>query len=399
MSRCTGSLALFVVLLVPLLAQAHGRSTSYSRWEIDAEGASVWASVSRLDLTRLGLDPIGSALDAQRVGALLAADLALDSGGAPCSVRQPVLPVPAAAGWVAYRWRLLCEPGDSRVLRAQLLQRQLPSHLHFARVQLPDGRVLERVLTGSERRFELAARLIPPPLQEWSLLRYLRLGTLHILSGWDHLAFVLALLLLARSLREVAVWVTGFTAAHSLTLALAVLGVVQPTAHVVEALIGFSIALVAAENSWILGRRGYSIPALCALAPLALAASGATSLPTLALVGLALFSACHFALLRRSGRPALLRGAVAFAFGLVHGFGFAGTLAELQLPSALLLPALLGFNFGVELGQLAAIALTWPLLRVLGSVAGGAAWRPLTEIGSAAVCGLGLFWFVSRSFA
>ena len=92
------------------------------------------------------------------------------------------------------------------------------------------------------------------------------------------------------------------------------------------------------------------------------ALAGAGKLEATLWVGLALFSACHFGLLRRSPRPARLRALLAFAFGLVHGFGFAGVLAEMALPTHRLAPALIGFNLGVELGQLSAVALIWPLL-------------------------------------
>jgi hypothetical protein len=205
-------------------------------------------------------------------------------------------------------------------------------------------------------------------------------------------------LLLATSVREVATLVTAFTAAHSVTLALAVLGVVHPEASVVEALIGFSIALVAAENAWILGGRSGAIPGVAVGTLVALAISGIGAVPRLAYGGLALFTICHFALLRNAERPALLRVAVAFAFGLVHGFGFAGVLAEVALPVERVVPALFGFNIGVEIGQLVVVALTWPLLRGLARVRSGEIERRFTEIASAAICGLGIFWFITRSF-
>jgi hypothetical protein len=120
-------------------------------------------------------------------------------------------------------------------------------------------------------------------------------------------------------------------------------------------------------------------------------------LSALAWTGLALFSACHFGLLRRSQRPARLRALLSFAFGLVHGFGFAGVLMELELPVGRLLPALLGFNVGVELGQLAVVAVSWPLI-VLLAQRSRAAHRLAVEAGSAAILALGVFWLVGRSF-
>jgi hypothetical protein len=109
-----------------------------------------------------------------------------------------------------------------------------------------------------------------------------------------------------------------------------------------------------------------------------------------------LFTGCHFGLLARAERPARLRAAVAFVFGLVHGFGFAGVLAEMDLPNARLAPALFGFNLGVELGQLAAVALAWPVLVAIARASPLRVGPRVAEVGSAAICGLGLFWFVTR---
>ncbi|MCP4006319.1 MAG: HupE/UreJ family protein [bacterium] len=166
-------------------------------------------------------------------------------------------------------------------------------------------------------------------------------------------------------------------------------------------MIGFSIALVAAENSWLLGGKDRRVPMVVGVGTLlfaGIALGGFVKVSPLAFVGLALFSICHFGLLRTASHPARLRAAVAFAFGLVHGFGFAGVLDEMQLDSSRLLPALFGFNAGVEVGQLALVALVWPLLRLLARQRDGHWHRQLAKIGSAAICGLGIFWFVTRIF-
>jgi hypothetical protein len=186
------------------------------------------------------------------------------------------------------------------------------------------------------------------------------------------------------------------------TLALAVLGLVRPDGAAVEALIGYSIALVAAENAWLLGGRGRAVPLVltCGVLGLALlAAAGVGAVSATTLVGIAIFSLCHFALLDRVDRPARLRAGVAFAFGLVHGFGFAGVLAEMALPTERLAPALFGFNLGVELGQLAVVVLVWPGLLWLERRATHTWYRGVAEVGSAAVCGLGVYWFVSRTLS
>jgi hydrogenase/urease accessory protein HupE len=174
------------------------------------------------------------------------------------------------------------------------------------------------------------------------------LGIEHILAGYDHLLFLAGLLLACRQARAMAAIVTAFTVAHSLTLALAALDVVSFPARLVEPLIAASIVLVGVEN-----------------------------------------------LLRRGAPPA--RTALCFAFGLVHGFGFAGALRELGLGqngAPIALP-LLGFNLGVEAGQLLVVAVLLPLLLLLRK-------RPsLSRIAlpaaSLAVAAAGTVWLVDRT--
>jgi hydrogenase/urease accessory protein HupE len=141
---------------------------------------------------------------------------------------------------------------------------------------------------------------------------YLRFGIEHILFGFDHLLFVLALVILVRDWRRVALTVTAFTVAHSITLAAATLGLVDVPGPPVEAAIALSIVLVAVEI--VNARRG--TPSLAARWP----------------------------------------WLVAFCFGLLHGFGFAGALAEVGLPQHAIPVALLFFNVGVEIGQLFFVA-------------------------------------------
>ncbi len=376
-------------------SRAHDRSYSYSTWTAAPGGA-------RLEL-RLPARELAS-LPAARTEESLAADLSsrlrLESTGGPCGASAPPDRLPAPSGWVRYAWSLDCPEGTPRVLRSTLLLDVIPHHLHFVRWNGADGSAAERVLAAGDGEWPLVAGEERAAAGEpWS--GYLWLGIEHIATGYDHLAFVIALLLLAGSLGEVATLVSGFTVAHSVTLALAVLGVVRPPTGAIESLIGLSIALVALENGWLLGGRGRAIPAATVgglLAVSGLAAAGWIGLPPIVLLGVALFAVCHFGLLSRSARPARLRAAVALAFGLVHGFGFAGVLTELELPRARLLGALLGFNVGVEIGQLAIVLCGWPILRWVSRVR-PAGHRLLIEGGSSAVLALGLYWFLTRALA
>jgi hypothetical protein len=388
-------------------AGGHTRSISHSSWRLDETGARVKLRIPRLELTRVGLDapPQDSELSAL-AGRYLANRLLLRAGASGCARAGGIEQRRADEGWAAFAWRYECAAGPPTAIETRILLDAAPSHLHFARLSLDSGRITERVLTDADPAWEIpdsspAGNGERAPAGS-KLRSYLLLGVEHIVTGWDHLAFVLALLILAGTLGEMARIVTGFTIAHSVTLALAVLGFVHPQAGAVEAVIGFSVALVAAENAWAPGGRGRAIPlaavgglALCG----ALALAGVGNVPAAVLLGLALFCGCHFALLERSERPARIRGALAFAFGLVHGFGFAGVLGEMELPTERLAPALFGFNVGVEIGQLAVVSLAWPLLRGLERLAEGRWYRLTVDFASAAICAIGIFWFVTRSYS
>ena len=180
---------------------------------------------------------------------------------------------------------------------------------------------------------------------------YLRLGVEHILSGVDHLLFVLALLIIARERWRLLTTVTAFTGAHSITLALATLGFVRVPPRPVEAVIALSIALVAVEI--VRGRQG------------------------------------------RVGITARAPWVVAFAFGLLHGFGFAGALNEVGLPPGHIPLALLFFNLGVELGQLlfiaAVLSVVWLIRRVWARSPRWTELVPPYVIGTVA-----MFWVLQR---
>ena len=377
-------------------ARAHDRTTSYSVWTVTGRHANVRVLMSELDVSHF---PWGTRRDAPlRLGRYLIDALRLLADGTPCRVSDGPRPLDTQPGRVVIEWDVDCPAAGALTVRSDILFDISPGHLHFVRVTRDGRPPLERVLVADDRSWVLPESA--GTSGGTSFGGYLKLGMEHILTGYDHLAFVLALLLIGASIGEVARVVTGFTVAHSLTLGLAVLGYVRPSSAPIEALVGLSIALVAAENIWLVGTRGVAVPALIsgALASLALAATlGYGKVPALVFAGLAVFSACYFGLLARAARKSSLRWAIAFLFGLVHGFAFASVLIEADLDTGRLARALLGFNLGVEAGQLAVVALVWPLL-MLATRGRERARVALIEFGSACVLALGVFWFVTRAY-
>jgi hypothetical protein len=400
---CAG-LLVAASLVCALQARAHTRSVSYSSWVLDPQGATVTLRVTQLELTRLPWGPAWGAELAPGLATYLTDRLQLLSGGTPCSVADGPRVLTSARDRAAIEWRVECASGGPREIKSRLLLEVAPSHLHFARVSAADEAVLERVLTSTGPSWRLApegGEGAGASTTGSSLGSYLMLGIQHIGTGPDHLAFVLALILIAARFGEVATVITGFTVAHSITLAVAVLGLAKPESQEVGALVGLSIVLVAAENIFLLSGRPRSIPRLLALglgAMALLSLLGVGGMGALTLAGMTLFTLCYFGLLGLASRPARLRFAIAFAFGLVHGFGFAGVLVDVSLPTGRLVPALLGFNLGVEVGQLVLVAALWPVLRDLARVRHGKPHRILVEIGSAALCSVGMFWLLTRAF-
>ena len=406
-------LALLALAASATDAGAHARSTSTSTWDLEAGGmARVVVRVRWEDLQRAlpaleGVPPAALGLRAdlaRSIDGYLLRHYRLTAGGDACAPIGDPAPVASLdPSHVGRSWRVRCPRAESLVLQIDGFLEVAPGHLHLARLRRPGSPVIERAFVSGSSAYPLEPTAAAPSAAGSGLADYIRLGVEHIATGTDHLVFLLALLLLGASLLEVATIVTGFTVAHSVTLALGVLGVVRPLSAAIESLIGLSIAIVAVENFALTSGRATRRAIMLALgaglvAAAVAAALGALALPTSALLGVGLFALCSLGLLGRLASPARLRWLVAFVFGLIHGFGFAGVLAEIGLPPGRLAAALLGFNLGVELGQLAIVGVTWPLLRILLRRE-PAQRRLLIQLGSTPILAAGLYWFLSRSLA
>ncbi|MBC7545011.1 MAG: HupE/UreJ family protein [Candidatus Sericytochromatia bacterium] len=182
--------------------------------------------------------------------------------------------------------------------------------------------------------------------QAWrQIANFSRLGIEHLLTGYDHLLFLISLLVVGGGIAYSLKMVTAFTVAHSLTLGLAVLDVLVLPPRLVECAIALTIVYVAAENLWRKSFQG--------------------------------------------------RFAVVLGFGLIHGLGFAAVLRDLHLPPGQLAVSLLGFNLGIECGQLAVVLVAWVVLAAFRR----RAWDGLVRVWvSVAVILAGLLWFVERAW-
>jgi hypothetical protein len=391
-----------VILLLALVpqVQAHNRSQSYSTWDIAGNAVELVFTVKAREVTRL--PPIEGGLltlEGLLTKHLEATVRIASEDGASCVQRGQPRALAAAEGYLRVQVAFDCRSGPPAALLLDSFFAIAPSHVHYARV-LDEGNLPEEYLfTDSRREHVIVASSSAFDNVFRGFLQYLTLGVEHILGGIDHLAFLAALLLLVRNLKDLFWIVTGFTVGHSITLSLAVLGYLALELWVIEALIGFTIALVAADNIGLATGRRQLISVVTAVVLLALGLVSLVwgiGLPYLTLAGLAVFTVAYMAFPAAQPRPLGMRPALTLAFGMVHGFGFANVLVETGLPDERLFFALAGFNIGVELGQLAVVALLWWLIHWFSRLVSSRSYQNGLDTLSACLCGLGVFWFVSR---
>jgi hydrogenase/urease accessory protein HupE len=243
--------------------------------------------------------------------------------------------------------------GDSVEARVVLPSLPQDGTASVPRTPREHGKLTYVTVPDTERRYEDLARAelriggppqapVPPPSAP--ILSFVGEGVRHIVTGFDHVLFIVTLMLVVRSWRHLAVIVTSFTAAHSVTLALATLGVVAVSPRIVEPLIAVTVLVVAVD-----------------------------------------------AVVRPEAKA---RAAVAFGFGLVHGLGLSSVLRDLGLSGREVIPALFGFNVGVEIGQLAIVApLFWLILLLRKRET---AYARLRGVLCASVAAVALFWIAVR---
>ncbi len=415
------------VLLVALMlvagwtgsASAHSRSESFSTWHIGADGI-VTGSLSMLarEATRIPQDGV---TDQDLVTRRYFADhfqIAGPDGICPNMAKDglPTL-LPVSGGYVRLEFIFDCQ-GQGGADRAPLLTLTndglfdlITAHIHYARIKGIAGTLDEQVITFDRRTIPLQqaeADAGAPRSTAETIADFISIGYDHIMSGLDHLAFLLGIMILAGRWRIMALAITGFTLGHAVTVALAVLEIATPDSKWSEAGIGYTIALVAVEY---IGERtgqakglGFGLTGLLTAMALLSFISPHPRLPDPYVpAGFALFTLCYMQLVGRlavaGGRGlTVLRVGVTAMFGLIHGFGFGGALLDLGIGRDQVVTMLIGFNLGVELGQIslviAGLVLFYTALRLAPKLRDPL----LAEICMSGLAGLGLYWFLGRAF-
>ena len=388
-------------------AHAHNVQRSSSHWQITEEGAHLLFSMPEQDL-RDAFPNLSQAPDIMLSNAM--PDLfRFSERGESCASRPPVS-LSASPDLLKISMRFQCRRPITKEtplsIATNLFFEQVPAHLHFLRISFEDAPSQEYVLSTAQREIDLPPRT--EARQSGSVLGivflYLPIGIEHILVGLDHLAFLAALLLLAATPRRAVLAITGFTLGHSLTLGLAATGRLSAHVPLIEALIGFTIFIAAME--FIALQKAIHFKKIFLAIACFLLFLGVLSLLLPSVGSPALFAGLIIFTLAYGMRPLQPnRGAreipwLAAIFGLIHGFGFAAILQEFDLPLAQLLWALLGFNLGVEIGQIFVVLMVF--LGVGACLRLPAFYQRrfiVAELSAMILTSVGLYWFVSRLFA
>jgi hydrogenase/urease accessory protein HupE len=351
--RRLGLCVLLTALVIPRAATAHPVPFSYVDLRLQPGAIDGTLVAHVFDVAHdLNIDPPERLLDAALVSErersmidLLSPRLLVSANGRPLRAEWSHAEVVKDRQSIRLHLRYPLDGSPGTVTVASVMFPYDPNHQTFLNIY--EGAALTQAILDARRiEFEYFAGSRQGVLAV--VKRFVPSGVHHILIGPDHLLFLVGLLLLGGTIRQLALVVTAFTVAHSITLSLAALNIVTPPARIIEPAIALSIVYVGADN-----------------------------------------------LLVRGGRD--VRAWIAFTFGFIHGFGFANVLREMDLPSRALGWSLFSFNVGVEIGQLLVVVAVASVLMALRARS-EAVGRQLAFAGSLVVIAAGTFWFIQRVF-
>ena len=383
-----------LLILCSILTEAHDRSESYSRFSFttNEQGMAIQVigsikqdifnnlnAASRFQSYESLVDYLGTAINP----------------GSSCKLNNSVeVNENISLGVLKFAWTFQCLR-IPETISVSLFQDLGVTHTHIAR-GVVDGESVPEFMFASNQDAWVIGLPGERNVNQSSYFGYFKSGVEHILSGWDHLTFLLGLLLLFTG-RFLVIAITGFTIGHSLTLGLGAMNVLRVHSEIIETLIGFSILLLAVEyfikHTFEIDKLAKNLGlSLCAFLPLTVFGD----LDLILIIGLALFLTFYLSLTNHYSNlwlPLL----ITIFFGLIHGLGFASSIAESGIPQDRLVPIILSFNIGVEVGQLAVAFALLALIKITKMYFHSSYFHYLHGAMGAFVFSMGTFWFISRA--
>ena len=383
-----------LLILCSICSEAHNRSESYSKFNLTSneQGMAIQITGSIKQDIFNNLNPTSHFKSYESLVAYL--DKAINLGSS-CKLNESVeINENISLGVLKFAWSFQCLQIPESISMS-LFQDLGVTHTHIARGVI-DGQSVPEFMFASTQDAWVIGLPGESNVNQSSYFGYFKSGVQHILSGWDHLTFLLGLLLLFTG-RFLIIAITGFTIGHSLTLGLGAMNVLRVHSEIIETLIGFSILLLALEY---FHKHAFEINKLiknlalsfCAFLPLTIFGN----LDPILIVGLALFLTFYLSLTNHYSSPWLPLMVTVF-FGLIHGLGFASSIAESGIPQDRLLPIILSFNIGVEVGQLVVAFTLLAFLKLTKTYFRFSDFNYLHGAMGAFVFSMGTFWFISRA--
>jgi hypothetical protein len=403
----------FIFLLLVLFSftkasHAHYFSESYSNWSIIDNEVSATFTILKLEATRVlqidNFQELGKENELSEGEVFLEyfkSRISVLNSGNQCSLKKQATLVDGKKEYHTIEFMYLCDSTDSIKIVNNVLFDIAQSHVHLSRIK-KDNKIFEKALFYNDQTI-LLDKIDQDEEESFfsNLSSFIYSGIIHILTGLDHLIFLIGLFILVNSFKHLLLVITGFTIGHSITLALVALDIVMPNTLMIEALIGFTIIFISAEymiKDSKLSNRIVSV--LVSILVLIGLSSLVLEIPISLITSFALIliTIGYFGIIKSIKNYGMLRIIITSLFGLIHGFGFGVFLFNSEFSQSNVLSALFGFNIGVEIGQiillLVLIGLSSFFLKVLNSEK----YEYLLKYSMVLVSSMGFYWFIQRLY-
>ena len=397
---------IFFFILSPL--NAHYFSESFSKWNVVDAKVEANFSLLTLESTRIFqvenyqkimFEENLSEIDVFKI--YLSQHLKVTSEGKNCSLVDEIKELNSQEGSLNLSLNFECPSNKEIKIINNALFNLVQSHIHIARIYIDNNLYTEKALFFNDQSIDLNEEKENNSFSN-SFYKFFSLGLDHILSGYDHLLFILGLLLLVTNLKRLLLVITGFTIGHSLTLSLSVINIIQVKSSLVEALIGYTIMFVGLEYLYKENNdHRVSMIFITTLSLLLLIFGNLINpnFPYFLILGILLFSLGYFYLLKNLNSENNLLSIITIIFGLIHGFGFGGFLLGSKISSENIFSGLLGFNLGVEVGQIIFVLLILLIYKLLMTLKITKIIEVMKNLSFFAVVFFGFFFFIQRLIA
>ena len=393
-------------LLSPL--NAHYFSESFSKWNVVDNKVEANFSLLTLESTRIFqvenyqkimFEENLSETDVFKI--YLSQHIKVTSEGKNCSLVDEIKELNSQEGSLNLSLNFECPSNKEIKIINNALFNLVQSHIHIARIYIDNNLYTEKALFFNDQSIDLNEEKENNSFSN-SFYKFFSLGLDHILSGYDHLLFILGLLLLVTNLKRLLLVITGFTIGHSLTLSLSVINIIQVKSSLVEALIGYTIMFVGLEYLYKENNDHRVSMIFITILSLLLLIFGNLfnpNFPYFLILGILLFSLGYFYLLKNLNSENNLLSIITIIFGLIHGFGFGGFLLGSKISSENIFSGLLGFNLGVEVGQIIFVLLILLIYKLLMTLKITKIIEVMKNLSFFAVVFFGFFFFIQRLIA